>query len=181
MFDRWRTKLLYWILMFVCYISRIPTAPIERCADTTSGIRTSSSSTGQSSTGHSPSNHRPTRRRSGVREMNPLSFDLVAARDMWKKKYYAEKKKTPALEDQQRQLKLDLEQIQQRILQTVENESKHSSQMGHLKGSEINVMSTKRCLSSRTFSCFSSAAGFHSPNYSNSASAARSQSSDRPC
>lgn len=58
---------------------------------------------------------------------------------MWKKRYYAEKKKTPALEEQQKQLKLELEQIQQKILQTIENESKHSAQTGHLKESEIDV------------------------------------------
>ena len=72
---------------------------------------------------------------------------------MWKKKYYQEKKKTPALEDQNKNLKIDLDQSHQKILHNIENESKHSVQTGHLKESEINVrINPIQNISSHSFS-----------------------------
>ena len=83
---------------------------------------------------------------------------------MWKKKYYQEKKKTPALEDQNKNLKIDLDQSHQKILQNIENESKHSVQTGHLKESEINVRINPSETSRLNLSL--SRLEFHSANHS---------------
>lgn len=52
------------------------------------------------------------------------------ARDMWKKKYFQEKKKTPPIEGQITQLKTDLDLIHSKIIQIIDNECKHSAQAG---------------------------------------------------
>ncbi|CAF0736096.1 unnamed protein product [Rotaria sordida] len=59
------------------------------------------------------------------------------ARDMWKKKYFQEKKKTSSLEEQSTQLKTELDQINKKILDIMGKESKHSAQIGHLKSAEV--------------------------------------------
>jgi hypothetical protein len=62
---------------------------------------------------------------------------------MWKKKYFHEKKKTPAIEGRSAQLKTDLEQMHSKIVQTMDNECKHTAQMGYLNESEAGVIRKK--------------------------------------
>ena len=50
------------------------------------------------------------------------------ARDLWKKKYYKEKKKSPPLEGQVTALNADLEARRQKILQTIEKGRNHSAE-----------------------------------------------------
>ncbi|CAF2401003.1 unnamed protein product [Rotaria sp. Silwood2] len=59
------------------------------------------------------------------------------ARDMWKKKYFQEKKKTSSIEEQPTQLKTELDEINKKILDIIDKESKHSAQMGHVKLAEV--------------------------------------------
>ena len=58
---------------------------------------------------------------------------------MWKKKYFQEKKKTPSLEENSTKLKADLDQLHEKIKQTIDNECKHTAQMGYSKEAEIGV------------------------------------------
>jgi hypothetical protein len=58
---------------------------------------------------------------------------------MWKKKYFQEKKKTPALDQQSTQLKNDLEQLHDKTVQIIDNEAKHSAQVGCLQEAEVGV------------------------------------------
>jgi hypothetical protein len=58
---------------------------------------------------------------------------------MWKKKYFQEKKKTPAIEDRADQLKTDLDLIHSKTIQIIDNECKHFTQMGFLKEAEAGV------------------------------------------
>ncbi|CAF1568728.1 unnamed protein product, partial [Didymodactylos carnosus] len=62
---------------------------------------------------------------------------MYLARDMWKKKYFNEKKKSPPLEERVQQLQTDLDQIQKKTVVTMDQESKHAAQTGYLKESEI--------------------------------------------
>ncbi|CAF0788679.1 unnamed protein product [Rotaria sp. Silwood1] len=62
------------------------------------------------------------------------------ARDMWKKKYFQEKKKTASIEEQSTQLKTELDQINKKILDIIDKESKHSAQTGHLKSAEDFIL-----------------------------------------
>jgi hypothetical protein len=63
----------------------------------------------------------------------------ILARDMWKKKYFVEKKKTPPLEERVMLLKTEIEQIHKKTVQTIDAEAKHASQMGYTKEGEIGV------------------------------------------
>jgi hypothetical protein len=63
----------------------------------------------------------------------------ILARDMWKKKYFVEKKKTPPLEERVILLKNDLEQTHKKTVQIIEGEAKHASQMGYTKEADIGV------------------------------------------
>lgn len=58
---------------------------------------------------------------------------------MWKKKYFQEKKKTPPIDDCSTQLKTDLELIHDKIVQIIDNESKHAAQVGSVKEAEMGV------------------------------------------
>jgi hypothetical protein len=66
-------------------------------------------------------------------------FINILARDMWKKKYFIEKKKTPPLEERLTLLKTDLEQIHKKTVQTIDAEAKHATQMGYTKEADIGV------------------------------------------
>ena len=68
-------------------------------------------------------------------------FLTLSARDMWKKKYFQEKKKTPSIEDRVSELKNDLEFLHSKTMQTIDNESKHSAQVGCLTEAEMGVSS----------------------------------------
>ena len=68
-----------------------------------------------------------------------LEFRSFAARDMWKKKYFNEKKKTPPLEERMMLLRSDLEQIHKKTVQTIDIEAKHATQMGYAKEADIGV------------------------------------------
>ena len=58
---------------------------------------------------------------------------------MWKKKYFNEKKKTPPIEEQSTKLKADLDQAHNKIVQTMDNECKHTAQIGSVKDAEVGV------------------------------------------
>lgn len=62
---------------------------------------------------------------------------------MWKKKYFQEKKKTSPVDDRSTQLKADLDLIHDKIIQIIDNESKHSGQVGVAKEAEIGVRKRK--------------------------------------
>lgn len=69
-----------------------------------------------------------------------LTFaNLLLARDMWKKKYFQEKKKTPPVEEKVTQLKADLDFTHSKVLQTIDNECKHSAQAGCIREAETGV------------------------------------------
>jgi len=71
-----------------------------------------------------------------------LIYNLTfSARDMWKKKYFQEKKKTPALEERSTQLKTELELIHGKTVQIIDNEIKHAAQVGSSKETDIEVRS----------------------------------------
>jgi hypothetical protein len=71
--------------------------------------------------------------------MNHFSTMIILARDMWKKKYFMEKKKTPPLEERVALLRADLEQIHKKTVQTIDAEAKHATQMGYTKEADIGV------------------------------------------
>jgi len=58
---------------------------------------------------------------------------------MWKKKYFHEKKKTRSIEEHSTQLKTDLDIINEKIIQSIDNECKHLIQVGFLKEAENGV------------------------------------------
>ncbi|CAF3825968.1 unnamed protein product [Rotaria magnacalcarata] len=62
------------------------------------------------------------------------------ARDMWKKKYYRERKKTVPLEESSVQLKRDLDQINTKIVQSIDSESKQAAQAGNAKLAEMGSL-----------------------------------------
>lgn len=65
-----------------------------------------------------------------------LSVCLVA-RDLWKKRYFEEKKKTPPLEEQCNRLRHELDIIHRKLMNTLEGPSKEkSTRLGDLKPSQ---------------------------------------------
>lgn len=58
---------------------------------------------------------------------------------MWKKRYYQEKKTTVSLEQHVAQSSTNLDKIHQKIIQTIQNEHKNSSEMGSSKEAEAGV------------------------------------------
>lgn len=68
-----------------------------------------------------------------------MIISILVARDMWKKRYFLEKKKSPPLEERVAQLKSELESIHQRTTQTIDAEAKHAAQTGYAKESENAV------------------------------------------
>ena len=68
---------------------------------------------------------------------------FLSARDMWKKKYFQEKKKTSPLEDRVAQLKTDVDFHHGKTVQIIENESKHATQVGAVKEAELGVRDAK--------------------------------------
>ena len=68
-----------------------------------------------------------------------MKNSIILARDMWKKKYFLEKKKTPPLEERVALLKNEIEQIHKKTIQTIDGEAKHAAQMGYIKEADIGV------------------------------------------
>lgn len=64
---------------------------------------------------------------------------IILARDMWKKKYFGEKKKTPTLEERVLLLKGELDQVHKKTIQMMDNETKHAGQVGYAKEVEAGV------------------------------------------
>lgn len=61
------------------------------------------------------------------------------ARDLWKKRYFEEKKKTPPLEEQCNRLRHELDIIHRKLMNTLEGPSKEkSTRLGDLKPSQKN-------------------------------------------
>jgi hypothetical protein len=81
------------------------------------------------------------RRKEGKSIFVELFYRLFLARDMWKKKYFIEKKKTPPLEERVALFRADLEQTHKKTVQTIDAEAKHATQMGYAKEAEIGVKS----------------------------------------
>lgn len=67
------------------------------------------------------------------------SKSLSLARDMWKKKYYRERKKTLPLEENSALLKTELSQINTKIMQSIENEAKQAAHSGNVQLAEMGV------------------------------------------
>ncbi|CAF1626137.1 unnamed protein product [Rotaria magnacalcarata] len=68
---------------------------------------------------------------------NRITLRRKEARDMWKKKYFVEKKKTPTLEEHVLLLKTELDQIHKRTIQTIDGEAKHATQVGYTKEADV--------------------------------------------
>ncbi|CAF3781188.1 unnamed protein product [Rotaria socialis] len=68
---------------------------------------------------------------------NRITLRRKEARDMWKKKYFIEKKKTPTLEERVLLLKTELDQIHKRTIQTIDGEAKHATQVGYTKEADV--------------------------------------------
>ncbi|CAF1020700.1 unnamed protein product [Adineta steineri] len=67
---------------------------------------------------------------------NRITLRRKEARDMWKKKYFNEKKKHPQLDERISTLKTELDQIHKKTSQTMEAEAKYAAQMGYIKEAE---------------------------------------------
>jgi hypothetical protein len=61
------------------------------------------------------------------------------ARDLWKKKYFTEKKKTPALEEKVQELLNEIEGHQKKINQSLETDIKVAANEGYKAESEMKV------------------------------------------
>ena len=55
-------------------------------------------------------------------------YDYFGGRDVWKKRYYDEKKKAPPVEEQCNKLRQQLEQLQHKIVSQLEGVVKESDQ-----------------------------------------------------
>ncbi|CAF0892825.1 unnamed protein product [Adineta ricciae] len=64
---------------------------------------------------------------------NRITLRRKEARDMWKKKYFNEKKKHPPLEERINMLRNELDQMHKKTVQTMEAEAKYAAQMGYTK------------------------------------------------
>lgn len=71
---------------------------------------------------------------------------MLLARDMWKKKYYNEKKKHVPLEERINALRSEVDQSQKKTLQTMEAEAKYAAQMGYGKEAAAGVRTVARSL-----------------------------------
>ncbi|KAK3091842.1 hypothetical protein FSP39_023087 [Pinctada imbricata] len=60
------------------------------------------------------------------------------ARDVWKKRYFEEKKRTPPLEEQCNRLRTELDIIHRKLMNTLEGPSKDKSTRGDMKPSQKN-------------------------------------------
>ncbi|CAF3818811.1 unnamed protein product, partial [Adineta steineri] len=67
---------------------------------------------------------------------NRITLRRKEARDMWKKKYFNEKKKHPQLDERISTLKTELDQLHKKTSQTMEAEAKYAAQMGYIKEAE---------------------------------------------
>nr|XP_034312305.1 spermatogenesis-associated protein 1 isoform X13 [Crassostrea gigas] len=66
-------------------------------------------------------------------------MNVFDARDLWKKRYFEEKKKTPPLEEQCNRLRHELDIIHRKLMNTLEGPSKEkSTRLGDLKPSQKN-------------------------------------------
>ena len=62
---------------------------------------------------------------------------LLTARDVWKKKYFEEKKKTPPVEEQANKLRQELDQLHRKIMSSLEgNKDKSGRGMGNVEPSQ---------------------------------------------
>ncbi|XP_062619003.1 apical junction molecule-like isoform X8 [Saccostrea cucullata] len=70
---------------------------------------------------------------------NHDKMNIIEARDLWKKRYFEEKKKTPPLEEQCNRLRHELDIIHRKLMNTLEGPSKEkSTRLGDLKPSQKN-------------------------------------------
>lgn len=72
---------------------------------------------------------------------------MYAARDIWKRRYYDEKKKTPALEDEAEKLHEDLEMFHKKILTQLEsareNKARSKATANDQSGLKFKAMRTQ--------------------------------------
>ncbi|UJR30526.1 hypothetical protein I4U23_018055 [Adineta vaga] len=64
---------------------------------------------------------------------NRITLRRKEARDLWKKKYFNEKKKHPPLDERITTLRNELDQMHKKTVQTMEAEAKYAAQMGYTK------------------------------------------------
>ncbi|CAF0842024.1 unnamed protein product [Adineta ricciae] len=62
-----------------------------------------------------------------------LTLRRQEVRDLWKKKYYQEKKRTQPLEQNSQQSTSELDRLHKKTEQTIENEWKHATEMGYTR------------------------------------------------
>ncbi|UJR16114.1 hypothetical protein I4U23_003026 [Adineta vaga] len=81
-----------------------------------------------------------------VHQLKSLHHRLTSrrqeARDLWKKKYYQEKKRTGPIELQSTQSTAELERLHKKTEQTIETEYKHAIEMGYTKEAELEIFIT---------------------------------------
>lgn len=75
--------------------------------------------------------------RSKSRIINAKFCLFFLARDLWKKKYFNEKKKTPPLEERMNALVREIEQCQKKMFHTLENEIRNAALIGYNRESEV--------------------------------------------
>jgi len=62
--------------------------------------------------------------------------NVTIARDLWKKKYFNEKKKTPQLEERMNALLKEIEQCQQKMFHSLESDIRNAASIGYNRESE---------------------------------------------
>lgn len=73
------------------------------------------------------------------------------ARDLWKKKYFAEKKKTPPLEEKVQNQLTEIESLQKKLYLNIESDVKTAAQTGFIHETEIGVCYKKNFFSLNFF------------------------------
>jgi hypothetical protein len=61
---------------------------------------------------------------------------LLSARDIWKKRYFEEKKKTPPLEEQTNRLQEELEALHRKMMAVLEGPKEKNMKLGDNKPSQ---------------------------------------------
>ena len=83
---------------------------------------------------------------------NRITIRRKEARDLWKKRYFAEKKKTPALEDKIQLQLTEIDSLQKKIFNNLETDIRNAALGGYTQESEQRVITSKSNYSELTFS-----------------------------
>jgi len=68
-----------------------------------------------------------------------ISFWILKARDIWKKKYFTEKKKTPLLEENVNGLLNEIQTYQNKIIHALDSEVKNAANDDQKKDTDLKV------------------------------------------